>query len=285
MIMDLIDLHAHTTTSDGSLTPSQLVDMARKNGLRALAVTDHDTIEGLPEALERGAEIGIEVAPGVEISAEFKSGTMHILGYFIDPANPNLSEKLQTLQEARRTRNPRIAGKLRDLGLEVTMEEVDAAAGGGQVGRPHFARVLIDKHYVSDIDEAFGRYLGKGAPAYVDKFRLYPKDAVTMIRGAGGIAVLGHPFTLNLEPEPLERLLIDLVDVGLEGIEVYYSEHTPEMTRLYLTLAEKLNLLPTGGSDYHGDNKDEIALGRGFGNLAVPYDLLAGLKNRKGERK
>jgi predicted metal-dependent phosphoesterase TrpH len=283
--MDLIDLHAHTTASDGSLTPGQLVDLAKKIGLKALAVTDHDTLDGLPEAIAHGAEVGLEVVPGVEISAEFRPGTMHILGYFIDPGHPDLSEKLRTLQEARRTRNPRIAAKLRDLGLAVAMEEVEAAAGSGQVGRPHFARVLIEKNYVADIEEAFDRYLGKGAPAYVDKFRLYPKDALTMIRGAGGIAVLAHPFTLDLDPEALESLLLDLAGGGLEGIEVYYSEHTPEMTSLYLALAERLGLLPTGGSDFHGENKQEIALGRGLGDLIVPYDLLAGLKKRKGDRK
>ena len=279
---DLIDLHTHTTASDGSLTPAELVDLARREGLKALAVTDHDTVEGLDEALARGEEIGLEVVPGLEISADFKPGTMHILGYDLNHKAPGLVEKLTLVQEARRTRNPRIAARLEKLGLPVTMAEVEAAADGGQIGRPHFAKVMRDKGLVSSINEAFDRFLAQGRPAYVDKFRLSPGQALAMILEAGGQPVLAHPFSLGLKgPSALAGLLAELKEAGLVGLEVYYPEHKPDMTRDYLALAERFDLAPTGGSDYHGANKNGVRVGRGFGNLAVPYDLLVGLRRRR----
>lgn len=283
--MDLIDLHAHTTASDGSLTPTELTDLAQEIGLKAVAVTDHDTLDGLPEALARGSEIGLEVVPGVEISAEFHPGTMHILGYDLDHTRPELAGRLAELQEARRTRNPKIVDKLTSLGLEITMEEVEAAAGGGQIGRPHFARVMIDRGYVASTQEAFDRYLTKGGPAYVDKFRLAPTEAVAVIRKAGGLPVLGHPHSLRLDGlSALEGLAAELKEAGLVGLEVYYPEHSPRMTRDFLALAQKLDLAPTGGSDFHGAGKTGVELGRGAGDLSVPYDLLAGLRKKGTNR-
>ncbi|MBF0530108.1 MAG: PHP domain-containing protein, partial [Deltaproteobacteria bacterium] len=272
--MDLIDLHAHTTASDGSLTPTALVDLAKSIGLKALAITDHDTLAGLEPALARGREIGLEVVPGVEISAEFKPGAMHILGYDLDFQNIELISKLQQLQESRRTRNPKIVAKLNDLGIPITLEEVLAVTGGGQIGRPHFAKVLAGKGYVTTVQEAFDRYLKKGASAYVDKFRFTPAEAVDLIRSAGGLPVLAHPLSLNLSPEALENLLIDLVKAGMVGLETYYSEHSPEVTRDYIALADRIGLAVTGGSDFHGANKDGIVLGRGLNNLAIPYKVL-----------
>ncbi len=283
--MELIDLHAHTTASDGSLTPAELVGLAAGIGLKAVAVTDHDNVDGLPEALAKGREIGLEVVPGVEISAEYKPGTMHILGYLVDPEAAGLGPRLNELQEARRNRTPKIVAKLRELGLDITVEDIQAAAGGLQVGRPHFAKVLQDKGYAASFNEAFDKYLGKGAPAYVDKFRFSPAEAVGLIHEAGGLAVLAHPFTLRQDdPAELEEMIVGLKNDGLDGLEVYYSEHTPEMTRLYLELAARHGLLPTGGSDFHGDNKNGISLGRGRGDLAVPYELLAALKRKREER-
>ncbi|MDY6852837.1 MAG: PHP domain-containing protein [Thermodesulfobacteriota bacterium] len=280
--MDLIDLHTHTTASDGSLTPPELVDLAHEIGLKAVAVTDHDTLAGLEPALNRAHDLGFELVPGVEISADFTSGSMHILGYLIDHKNPNLASKLATLQEARLTRNPKIAARLNKLGLAISMSEVEAVAGGGQVGRPHFAKVMLDKGYVSNFKEAFDRFLAKGAPAYVNKFRLGPAEALALIREAGGLSVLAHPYTLKLDNlADLEDLLADLKRSGLAGLETYYSEHTPQMTKDYLALAQKLDLQSTGGSDFHGTNKKHIKLGCGRGGLAVPYDLLTGLRQRK----
>ena len=282
--MDLIDLHAHTTASDGSCAPADLVQKAFDAGLKALAITDHDTLDGLDEALERGRALNFEVVPGVEISAEYKPGTMHILGYYTDYKNTDIASRLQVLQEARKNRNPKIAARLNELGFPLTMEEVRAAAGGGQVGRPHFARVMVEKKYVAGTQEAFDRYLTKGAPAYVDKFRLSPVDSIQLIRRAKGLPVLAHPFTLGMDdPQKLEELIFKLKEAGLAGLEVYYSEHTKEMTASYLTLAARLGLLITGGSDYHGISKPEIRLGRGLGDLAVPYDLLEKLKAKRKE--
>jgi hypothetical protein len=276
-----IDLHTHTTASDGTSSPTELVRMAWRLGLAAVAVTDHDTVDGLGEALEAGRALGLEVVPGIEISAEFQPGTMHMLGYFIQPDRPVFAEKLRVLQEARRDRNPIIAEKLNALGLAVTMDEVRAAAGGEQVGRPNFARVLLDKGYVSSMGEAFDRYLTKGGPAYVDKFRLSPADSVELIHQAGGLAVLAHPFTLGLGEQVLETFVADLAACGLDGLEVYYPEHDPDQTRACLELAARHGLAVTGGSDFHGDNKPEVALGSGFQeNLAVPAELLEALRRR-----
>jgi predicted metal-dependent phosphoesterase TrpH len=278
--MKLIDLHAHTTASDGALEPEGLVDLARETGLAAVAVTDHDTVDGAPRALAAGKESGTEVVPGVEISAEFNPGTMHMLGYFIDPEHPALTGPLFELQDARQRRNPRIVESLNNMGFGLTMDEVEQAAGGGQVGRPHFARVMVDKGYAADVQEVFDKYLAKGGPAYVEKFRLTPEECISMIRRAGGLPVLAHPFTLRLEDGELADLVDRLKSEGLEGLEVLYSEHTPEMADKYLNLARRLELLPTGGSDYHGPSKPDVSLGRGMGDLAVPYQFLDDMKKR-----
>jgi len=284
--LDLIDLHAHTTASDGSLTPGELVNLAFRIGLKAVAVTDHDTVAGVSEALSRGKELDFEVVPGIEISAEFKPGSMHILGYFIDHTHPGLNSRLTQLQEARRNRNPKIVAKLNALGLDITMEEIQAVAGGEQIGRPHFAKVMVNKGYVDTFNEAFDLYLAKGAPAYMDKFRFSPAEAMEMIREAGGLPVLAHPLTLGLdEPEDLEALIANLVKNGLAGLEVYYSEHTSEMCQTYFALTEKYNLSPTGGSDFHGKIKARIELGRGLGNLAIPYEWLTSLRQRWKNKK
>lgn len=283
--MDRIDLHCHTTASDGSMSPAEVVDLAEKIGLKALAVTDHDTLDGLDEALARGREVGLEVVPGVEISAEFKPGSMHVLGYFIDSRDPGLTENLATLQDSRRTRNPRIVARLNELGLDVSMAEIEAVAGGGQIGRPHFAEVLLRKHYVADFNEAFTRYLAKGAAAYVEKYRFTPAEAIDLIHRAGGLAVLAHPYTLRLDGlEALADELARLKEHGLDGLEAYYSEHTPQMTADYLALARRLDLAAAGGSDFHGVIKNGIMLGSGRGDLAVPGRLLDELKARKRGR-
>jgi len=277
----LIDLHTHSTASDGSFTPRELVSLAKKIGLKAIALTDHDTVAGLEEFMQEGVRVEIETIPGVELSAHFDRGTLHILGYFLDFKNRSLLKELQKFQEARIKRNPKIVKKLQALGIPITYEEVVAASGGGQIGRPHFAKVLLAKGIVKSFDEAFERFLKKGAPAYVEKERIYPKECITLLLQAKGIPVLAHPFTLHLENEELETFIKELKDWGLAGIEVYYTEHTPEQTAFYLTLAQKYNLYITGGSDFHGKNKEEIKLGFGYGNLRVTYQILEKLKEVK----
>jgi predicted metal-dependent phosphoesterase TrpH len=281
-----IDLHIHTTESDGTLTPSQVVRYAKEKGLKAVAITDHDTIHGNEEAIKEGVNEGVEVIPGVEISVDYSPGTMHMLGYFITTEDPILNEKLTLLQDSRADRNPRIIEKLNKLGLSLTYDEVVQVSGGGQVGRPHMAQVLMKKGYTKSIKEAFDKYLGKGAPAYLDKFRLSAVEAITMITDAGGIPVLAHPFTLYCKSsDELDALVEKLVNQGLQGLEVYYSEHDERKTSSYKLLAKRYNLAITGGSDFHGKNIKGIDLGTGRGKLKIPYTVLENLKTIREEKR
>jgi len=277
----LIDLHTHTTRSDGTFTPTDLAREVRAKGLSAFALTDHDCVDGIEEACKEADGVGVELIPGVEISAEFEKGIMHVLGYFIDWRHTHFLEKLKVLQEGRKERNPQIVRKLRDLGMEITYEEVVAASGGGQVGRPHFARVLMQKGYVTSIQEAFDKYLKKGAPAFLEKERFSPEEAIALIHEAGGVAVLAHPGTLSMTRLELPPLFESLSDAGLDGVEVYYSLHSEADVAFYLPLLKRLHLLPTGGSDFHGANKPDIMVGSGKGNLRVEYDLLPPLRERR----
>ncbi len=252
---------------------------AEGKGLKAIAITDHDTIDGNAEALDEGAKFGLEVIPGVEISAQFDLGSMHILGFFIDIGKKALEERLSLLQETRAKRNPKMVQKLRESGVEISYDEVLHASGGGQVGRPHFAQVLMKKGYVNTMQDAFDRYLGKGAPAYVDKFRFEPKEAMGLIREAGGIPVLAHPFTLHIpSPHQLNALLGELVQLGLMGIEISYREHTKDQISLYKGLAEKHGLLVTGGSDYHGIEADKVEIGIGSTDMRLSYSMVEAMK-------
>lgn len=268
----MLDMHMHSTSSDGTYAPALLVHKAREAGLTHMALTDHDTVDGLAEAREEAAKEGVAFLGGLEISAEYQPGTMHILGYGFDTNEPVLLERLEEVQRARAERNPRIIRKLNELGLPITLEEVAAASGGGQVGRPHFAQVLLDKGCVASRQEAFDRYLAKGCPAYVDKFRLSPEDSIAAIRGAGGVAVLAHPLQLKRDDEGVEAIVRGLVDAGLQGMECYYRNHTAADTAKFLALADKYGLVATGGSDFHGTNRPGIALGTGEGHLNVPIE-------------
>ena len=244
-----------------------------------MALTDHDTVDGLTEAVAAGEEIGVEIIPGVEISAQFPGGTMHIVGLFVDYHNGLLDQRLAVLKQARIDRNPRIIAKLNDLGIPVTMARVEEISGGGQVGRPHIARALMEAGYVKDLQEAFDKYLGWRKPAYVSKFRFPPDQALAMIREAKGIPVLAHPFTLNQgSAYALKNLVVELKGQGLAGLEVFYSEHTREQVALYLKLARELDLLISGGSDYHGLNKPEVSLGSMSCQDRLTYNLVTALK-------
>ena len=277
--MGYVDLHLHTTASDGVMSPSEIVRYAKTKGLQAIAITDHDTIQGLEEGLIEGEKIGLEVIPGIEISAEHFSGSMHLLGFFIDHHNPLLSGKLEYLQKARAERNPKIVEKLNRLGIKITYEEVVEASGGGQIGRPHFAQVLMGKKYVRGFQEAFDRFLKKGAPAYVDKLRFTAEEALHFINEAKGIAVLAHPNTLHMEGySELDKLVLRLIEKGLKGLEVYYPEHSPLEVAHYKTLAERNGLLITGGTDYHGIEKNGLDIGVGRGETKIPYSIVEGLK-------
>ncbi|MCF8043940.1 MAG: PHP domain-containing protein [Desulfarculaceae bacterium] len=280
--MKLIDLHTHSTASDGTLPPAQVAQAAAEAALAAVALTDHDTTEGLAEFLAAARPGGPELVPGVELSVERPGGgSMHLVGLWMDQDEPRFKQGLERVQAAREQRNPKIASRLQGLGVDITLEEVAAVAGGGQVGRPHFAQVLVDKGVVQNPGEAFGRFLKRGAPAYMEKERLSPGEAMALIRGAGGVTVLAHPGLLQLHPAVLEQLVKELKDQGLMGIEAYYSEHNPALERRLLDMAARLGLAVSGGSDFHGHNKPGIRLGAGQGTLRVPASLLAGLKQSR----
>jgi hypothetical protein len=276
--MSRLDLHLHTTHSDGSLSPAEVLRLAHKAQVNALAITDHDIVSGIPEAMGVGAELGIEVIPGVEISSRLGDSELHILGYCLHWEDPELNRRLAALRASRHSRNPQIIERLRSLGLDVTYEEVQALAGTDSVGRPHIARILIDKKYVTSAKEAFDRYLADGRPAYVARDLPEPADAIDWIRAAGGVAVLAHPTWAKVSGEGLNALLTRLKGEGLGGIEVHYSTHTKRQTTEYLDLAKRLNLLVTGGSDFHGITKPDIEVGTGRGDLKVPEKLLEPLK-------
>lgn len=280
----MIDLHCHSTFSDGTLTPSAIAAMARESGISAVALTDHDTTDGVTEFMQACGREGIEGVVGVEISADVPKGTLHVLGYGIDLQNTPLQGALGEIRAGRCQRNQVILEKLKSLGYELTWEEVCSLAGEDVVGRPHFAQALVNRGYVKSREDAFERLLAKGKPGYVGRFRLTPEDGIAVVKGAGGIAVMAHPFTLGLSDRQLAEELRRLVDVGLSGIEVYYSEHPPALQEKYRALAESLGLLMTGGSDFHGDGNPAIRLGRGFGNLSVPDDLMGPLRDAMGSQ-
>lgn len=274
----LIDLHTHSTASDGSMSPAEIVRLAREKGLSAIALTDHDTVDGVEEALEEGKRSGVEVIPGIEISVDFKP-EMHILGYF--PAingYTGIRQELEVVKQGREVRNKKIINRLNELGIDITLEEVKGVALGDIMGRPHIARVLVNRGFVSSIDEAFDRYLCREGLAYFKRVELKPGDGINAIRNAGGLPVLAHPVFLGKSNGELDTLLAELKEFGLAGIEALYSENSKEDTGNFLRLAIKYELLVTGGSDFHGSFKPGIELGRGRGRLEVPYELLEKLR-------
>ncbi|KPK80670.1 MAG: hypothetical protein AMJ81_11630 [Phycisphaerae bacterium SM23_33] len=275
---NFVDLHTHSAASDGTLPPAEVVWLAERKRLAAVALTDHDTADGLAEAARAARPLAVRFIPGIEISAQFTGGALHLVGLGIDPADRGLRAVLGQLMAARRQRNPRMIEKLRRLGVDITMAEVRALAGGAVVGRLHMAQVLCRKGRARTVQEAFGRYLGCGAPAFVDKERLTPRQALEGIHAAGGLGVLAHPPQLNYgNLAQLERIVRSLVRHGLDGLEVYHPDHTPDQTRWYLDLARRLGLLVAGGSDFHGAGKPEVRLGRPKVPLAAVEQLLAKL--------
>lgn len=272
------DLHMHSTHSDGTDSPRRLVEMAAEIGLGAIAVTDHDTTSALEEAQEAGRELGVRVLSGVEISVEHHGRTVHLLGYCFDSGVERLRAGLSALLDGRDVRNRCIIERLNELGVAVTYEDVVKESGGKVVGRPHFATAMIKCGAVATRQEAFDQYLATGGRAYVDRLQFSLKNAVEMVREAGGVASLAHPKQVRLGPdEDLDTLVKSLADVGMAALECYYSTHSPEETEMYLRLAEKYNLTATGGSDHHGDNKPDITLGWGRGELRIPISCAEAL--------
>jgi predicted metal-dependent phosphoesterase TrpH len=277
--MSRIDLHLHTTHSDGSQSPAEVVRLAHEAGVSALAITDHDITTGLPEAIAAGQKLGIEIIPGIEISSRHGESELHVLGYFLKWEDAQLNARLMTLRESRHRRNPKIIELLQAAGIDITYDEVRAVAGSDSVGRPHIARVLMDKKVVTTAKEAFDRFLAEGKAAYVPRDLPAPVDAIRWIKDAGGLAVLAHPTWVKTTEGTLIDLARQLKEQGLDGVEVHYSTHTPRQTRTYLSLAKQLGLLVTGGSDFHGMTKPDIEVGTGKGSLHVPDHLLPKLKD------
>lgn len=276
----MIDLHAHTDRSDGTFTPAELVAEAKRVGLRALAVTDHDTFAGYDAALPFAAEAGLELICGIELSTRYQGGSVHLLGYF--PAAPP-SEKLRAwldwMLEMRRDRNIRLIAKLQSLGVDITLQEVEKI-GRTLTGRPHFAQVLVEKGYARDIQNAFDRYLDESARAFVQRQEATMEEALERILDSGGVPSLAHPVRVAKNNwEKLAAYVEDLAGLGLRAIEVWHSDHSEENVSYYASLAERFKLGMTGGSDFHGANKPLIALGTGKdNNLHVPDSVLENLK-------
>lgn len=286
---DTIDLHIHTSASDGTYCAREILERALHLNLYAISITDHDTIEGCKDALTFGIPPRIQFLTGVEISAAPPEGypinaSFHILGYDFDIWDPELTDSLRMLQEARRERNPKILKKLSRMGIHISMQEITDLAAGGQAGRPHIAQIMLRKGIVRSIDEAFDNYLGKGKCAYVEKFRIGCGKAIDIIRNAGGIAVLAHPFLLGLSDAMLKDLIVTLKSMGIEGLEVYYPEHSLENINYYEHLAWDHDLLMTGGTDFHGNLKPEIQIGVGKGNLKISHLLYKAILEKNEKR-
>jgi predicted metal-dependent phosphoesterase TrpH len=271
-----VDLHVHSTASDGTLSPADIVALAESIGLTAVAITDHDTVAGLAEGL--AAARTVEVVSGIELSVQTETGSVHVLGLWLDHTDPILFHRLKELIDARIKRNEQIVARLRDLGMPIPMEEIAAIAGGTVVGRPHFAEALRRHGYVSSTEQAFDAFLTRGKPAYVERMRLSPPEAFSLFHQVGGIAVLAHPGHIPSTPEKLERTLQRWKDEGLDGLEVYHPDHGPQYVALFREMARRVGLAESGGSDFHGSNRTGIRLGA----ACAPAEILSGLRARRG---
>ena len=254
-----IDLHAHTTASDGILPPDELIKLALSKDVKVLAISDHDTVEGIPQAFSYAAGKDIELIAATELSIEYKPGTFHLVGLFVDWQNIELKNKLSWLTERRSTRAERIVEDLAVHGVNISIKEVLKEAGKGVVGKPHVARVLIKRGFAKDMPSVFKNFLEEGLPGYIPKDKMNFEEAISLIKRAGGIGILAHPASLGIKDgEAFLSFLSKLAGNGLDGIEAYSDMHTPEMTDFYIKAAKSLNLLISGGSDYHGDKGEEI---------------------------
>lgn len=273
-----IDLHLHTTASDGRLSPEQVVDLAAERGLSVIAITDHDTVEGIQAALNQAQKHpGLTVIPGIELSTHAPGGEFHLLGYFIDYLNPELLSVCRSVRSDRFERAKAMVKKLNALGIKLSWERVCQIARESNIGRPHIARALLEKGYISSFEEAFELYLGQGKPAYVERFKITPAEAIELVGRCSGLPVMAHPLTVNNYEETIAKLSA----CGLEGIEVYYKDFDSSQRENLLKIARKLNLVATGGSDYHGiDDSVEVLPG----DAGVPRSVATGLFTRARQK-
>lgn len=277
-----IDLHTHSTASDGSDSPVELVQNAVNAGLDAVALTDHDTVAGLPDFLAAAQANGLCGIPGVELSSHFEKHEIHIVGLFIDPENKALNDLLEERRADRLRRNLDIIRKFQENGYDITEEEVIRASGGESIGRPHIARVLVEKGYFPDLQTVFQRYIGNWRPYYVPRTPLSPETAILAVKRAGGLAIWAHPMLCVDRRPALIRLLKIFRYAGLDGLETYYSMYSAGQTRMAQEAARELSLMESGGSDYHGKNHPNISLRTGGGELHVPGEFLVRMMKRKG---
>lgn len=283
MMQKIIDLHTHSYCSDGTFSPEGLVILAKKQGLSAIALTDHDTIDGLDLFQEAGEKHGIETIGGIEFAARyagFHQPELHIVGLGLSSGHPALTERMAQIQKDRQERNIQMVKQLQEIGFPISMEEVQQCAGGEIVTRAHFATVLLQKRLVHDRNEVFLRYLSPGCPGYVARKVLTPQDCIETIHKAGGVAILAHPTLYHLDDDQLRLVVQELCGYGLDGIECYYSTYTAVQQKQIQKIANHFSLLPSGGSDFHGENKPAISLGTGKGNLSIPYEIWEDLKNK-----
>jgi 3',5'-nucleoside bisphosphate phosphatase len=269
----LLDLHAHSNASDGSLSPEELVDHAISRGLGTLALCDHDTTGGIARFLSHGKGKDIRLISGVELSATWGKGNCHILGLNVRTDYAPLEEVLSAIRDSRDNRNEKIIAKLNELGLDITLDEVSSLAGGDVVARPHMARVMLSKGYVESVQEAFDKYLAKGSPAYIDRYRLEPERAAQLLREAGATVVLAHPTQLKIDIDGLEALVEKLLPYGLAGMEIYTPYSSDDEIEAFLAVVRKHNLLITGGSDFHGESKPAHKLGYYRDDVLIPKNL------------
>ena len=280
--MKRIDLHTHSLCSDGAQVPADVVRTAHDAGLAAIALSDHDCIDGVQEAIDTGKALGVEVIPAVELSAQSDT-ELHILGYFIDIHNKKLQDMMAYALQVRDERQEEVCRKLNEQGFDITMDELREEANGKVLCRAHFAKIMVRKGYAESVKDAFNRHLSVGCYAYSNRQALTGPEAVSLIREAGGIAVAAHLHLIKMPDDQLKEYLKSLIPYGLDGIEGYYTDYTPDMERRYRAMAEELGLVISGGTDYHGANKPHITIGKGKGDLEIPYSVLDGLRARHAE--
>lgn len=278
-----VDLHVHSNRSDGSLSPSDLVLEAKKKGLCAFALTDHDTVDGIDEALSTAKDSGIRLIPGIELSTEYEGKDIHIVGLLIDKEQPVFKEKLKKFVDSRTERNRKMCQRLTDAGLPLTYEELQEEFPDSVITRAHYAQILLKKGYIKSLKEAFDRYIGDRGPCFVPREKITPEDGVRLILNAKGIPILAHPLLYGMGEERLQCLIDRLKDAGLVGMEAIYSTYTPSEEVQMRRLAEKNGLLPSGGSDFHGKAKPGLSMGNGYGRLYVPEEILTALQKRREE--
>lgn len=273
-----IDLHTHSTESDGTLTPQELMSHAKETGLSAIALTDHDSIDGIAKARPAAEALGLELVPGVELSTDYNGKEVHILGYYINEKDPAFLARLKDFVDGRDKRNEKMTALLRAEGFDITMEGLYAENPDSVITRAHFARYLVEHGFVKDRETVFAKYLGDNCRCYVPREKITPFEAIRLIRLGGGLAFFAHPVLCHMNQDRLRAFIQELKDAGLTGMEAIYSMNTPEDETNMKKLAHEFDLLISGGSDFHGSNKPHIHLGSGKGNLCIPYDILAKIK-------